>query len=135
MEAAGGGCSAVSFDLSYRNNPSVAYEVYRLKVDQALKDASILNRIRELEVSYGYLEYPWFVWRYLNRFVGRDIKAQNNWCQNGDEVCSQYLREYIADCNLSDLFSGFGKGSMAPQDIYDIVLARPDLFELVEKKA
>lgn len=134
LEAADGGVEATGFDLSYRTNPDVAYEVYRLKVSQDFKDASILNRMKELEVSYGFLEYPWFIWRYINAFFGRDIKSHNNWCQNGTEVCSQFLREYIEDCNLSSLFSGFGKGSVAPQDIYNVVLARPDLFELVESK-
>jgi len=134
MEACDGGVDVTMFDSSYRNNATQAYEVYRLKVPQALKDASIANRMKELETSYGILEYPWFIWRYINALFGRDIKSHNNWCQNGTIVCSQFLREYIADCGLASLFVGFGKGSVAPQDIYNIVLARPDLFELVESK-
>jgi len=135
MEADSSGVSVCSFDQHYRQNSTQTYKVFRFKnVDQATIDAAIKNRIPELEVTYGYLEYPWFIWRYLNRMVGRDIKAQDNWCQNGNEVCSQFLREYISDCGYASLFDGYGKGSMAPEDIYQVVLAHPELFELVESK-
>ena len=93
MEADGGGISVCSFDQHYRNDLTQQYQIFRFKlVSQATIDASIQNRIQELEVAYGYLEYPWFIWRYLNRMVGRDISGHDNWCQNGTKVCSQFLR-------------------------------------------
>jgi hypothetical protein len=134
MEADNGGVSICSFDSHYRQDATQTYQIFRLKTDQDLKDFSIKNRIKELEVSYGFLEYPWFMWRTLNKLFGRDIKSQNNWCQNGTEVCSQLLREYIEDCIGTTIFAAYGKGSMAPQDIYNIVLMCPSLFELIEEK-
>jgi hypothetical protein len=134
MEATRDGVTMCSFDERYRQDPSQIYQVFRFKIDQVAKNASIQNRIKELETLYGYLEYPWFAWRYLNSAFGRDIKSQNNWCQNGTEVCSQFVIEYISDCGCASLFNSFGKGSAAPQDVYEIVLAHPELFELIESK-
>ena len=74
------------------------------------------------------------MWRYLNKFLGKNIESKNNWCQNGTKICSQLVREYVEDCGFKNLFIGFGKGSVSPQDVYSIVLAHPELFELLEKK-
>lgn len=134
MEATQHGVSLTMFDVSYRGNPTQRYEVYRFSLGYSTIDSSIANRMKELETSYGYLEYLWFVWRYLNRFLGRDIKAHDNWCQNGTKVCSQLVREYMEDCGFKDLFNGLGRGSASAQDIYDIVKANPQLFELIESQ-
>jgi hypothetical protein len=136
MEACGGGVSVSSFDIGYRNNVNQAYEVYQLKIDRATIDSSIKNQIKELEDSYAFLAYPWFMWRYLNRFLGRDIKAKDNWYQSQTtRICSQFLREFIEGCGFKSLFDGYGLGSASPQDIYTLVLSRPDLFELIESKS
>ena len=134
MEAAGQGVSMCEFDLNYRNNPNQKYEVYKLNIDASTTDPSILTCMAALETSYGYLEYPWFIWRYINKLFGRDIKGQNNWCQNGTFVCSQLCRKYAEGRGLTALCSALGNGSMSAQDLYEIVLGHPELFTLVEKK-
>lgn len=136
MEAGQGGIEVVMFDIAYRDNPDQIYEVYKINVDQSKIDASILKNMRDLETTYGFLEYPWFIWRGINSYFGRDIKNQDNWSQQG-KVCSGLSRNFITDIDdpiLSALFIKFGKSSTNAQDIYEIVLANPELFTLIEKK-
>jgi hypothetical protein len=133
LEAAQGGTQPVMFDPAYRNNPNQKYEMYRVKVDQDTIDQAILKCLERLEMPYGYLEYPWFIWRSINRWFGKDIKGQDNWSQK-DEVCAGLSDFYIEGLSLQILFQGFGKNSITAQDIYEIVKANPHLFELIEKK-
>lgn len=133
MEAASGGTQMVMFDGAYRNNPNQKYEVYRLKVDKQVIDEAILKCMERLEMPYGYMEYPWFIWRSINKLFGRDIKAQDNWSQK-DEVCSGLASFFLNSATLQILFAGFGKNSVTAQDVYEIVKANPDLFELVESR-
>lgn len=133
LEAGGGGIEIVTFDQGYRNNPNQQYEVYKFKYNQSLIDNSISSCLNELETPYGYLEYIWFIWRCLNKLFNRDIKSQNNWIQKGT-VCSGLCRKFLTWCGLGDLFKDFGIDSANAQDLYEIVLSSPDLFELIEKK-
>lgn len=132
MESASNGVSLVPFDSSYRNNDNQKYEVYRFKMSKESIDKGVLMTMDMLETPYGYLEYPWFMWRSLNALLGRDIKSQNNWSQQGT-VCSGLVRLYI-DSVSPGLFTDFGKDSANAQDVYNVVKARPDLFELIESK-
>lgn len=133
VEAAGCGISAVPFESAYRNNPKVSYRIYRFKVDGLVKDKAIGKALEKLQTGYGYLELPWFMWRAVNLWFGRDIRAQDNWYQRG-EICSEYTSEYISDCEHSKLFDSFGLGSVNAQDILEICEANPELFELTEEK-
>lgn len=133
MESGEHGVGMVPFDLAYRMNVNQNYEIYRFKIDQDNIDSSILKTIDLLETSYGFLEYPWFMWRALNKFFGKDIKKQNNWLQDGT-VCSDLVRLYITNAGQGSLFEDFGVDAANAQDIYNIVLANPSLFELIEKK-
>lgn len=133
MEAASNGIDMTLFDLSYRNNANESYEVYKFLVKPEKIDHSIVKCMKKLESSYAYLELPWFIWRALNKKLGRDIKSHNNWSTNG-LVCSGLVRKFIENAGQGALLSGFGRDAVAPQDIYEIVLAHPELFQLVEKK-
>jgi hypothetical protein len=133
LEAASGGTNPVLFDKAYRNNPSQKYEVYRLKVDKEIIDEAIMKLLEDLQMPYGYLEYPWFVWRSLNRLFGRDIKGQDNWSAKY-RVCSGVTDAFLDNCYLQILSEDYGYNSITAQDLYEIVKANPDLFELIEEK-
>jgi hypothetical protein len=133
MEAASTGTSMTPFDVSYRNNPNQKYEVYRMKCDPAMVDEAVSKCMDELETMYGYEEFPWFMWRSLLLRFGKDIKAKDNWSQQGI-VCSGYVRHFISYAGYDSLFAGFGKNSANAQDVYNIVKAHPELFELIESK-
>jgi len=133
MEAGGGGVELVTFDDAYRNNPNQNYEVYKFNCDQEQINSSIYKCLDELETSYGLLQYPWFMWRSLNKLFGRDIKGQDNWSQKGI-VCSGFARHFITYAGFGDLFFEFGKSAATAQDVYNVVKNHPKLFELIEKK-
>lgn len=134
MEAGTAGVEMTPFDRSYRNDPNQSFEVFRFKILQENINLAILQAIDLLESPYGFLEYPWFMWRAFLAWLGKDIKSQNNWSQQGT-VCSGLVRLYIELAGYAELFSGFGKDSAHQQDVYDIVIAHPELFELVESKS
>lgn len=129
IEACAGGVDANRFDTNYLNNTDEGIEVWAINVPQATKDAALQKMLNELETSYGFLEYPWFMWRRLNKLFGRDIRAQNNW-NDGGMICSQLCCAYLAACGLQSVLAGYGKGSIAPQDLQDIFKAHPDTFTL-----
>lgn len=134
MEASSNGISMVQFDVAYRENKNQKYEIYKFKIPQEQIDRAIWMTMFMLETSYGFLEYPWFIWRAVNSWFGRDIKHQDNWSQQGT-VCSGLVRLYLEYAGFESLVSGFGKDSANAQDMYNIIKANPDLFELVESKS
>lgn len=134
MEAAGSGVDMLSFDIGYRDNPDQGYEVYRFKVDQVVIDAAILDCIKDLETPYGYYHYVWYIYRFINKFFGRDIKGQDNWFTK-NEVCCNLTRHYLEAAGYKELFEGYGKNSESQEDVYQIIKSHPELFELIEIKA
>lgn len=131
MEAADGGVDMLRFDVGYVNNDNIGYEVWSISIPDELKDAALKEMLNNLEVTYGFLAYPWFIWRKICRFFGKDIKSQNNWLHQGI-ICSQLCTMYLKACGLSHVFSGYGDGSIAPQDLQDIFNSNPNLFQKVE---
>lgn len=133
LECGGNGVDIVMFDQAYRDNTHQSYEVYRVKVDKDTIDQAVLKCMDRLETSYGYLEYPWFMWRSVNRWFGRDIKDQDNWSTD-KEVCAGLVDIFVDELGLQVLTKDFGNNSVNAQDLYEIVLANPNLFNLIEKK-
>lgn len=132
LQAVTSGVSAVPFDSAYRNNDKISYEIYKFKIKKGKIDSSISRCMNRLGTSYGFLEYPWLLWRALNMLVGRDIKSHSNWCEQGT-ICSGLVRSYIEECGYN-FFSEFGKDAVNPQDAYVVIKSHPELFELVESK-
>jgi len=129
IEAAEVGVDFTRFDNSYIYNPEQGYEIWTIKIDQTVKDKAIISILSDLEISYGFLQYPYFMWRALCLLFGKDIKAKNNWFSQG-MICSQLCVAYLKACGLSNVLSGYGEGSIAPQDLQNIFKAHPELFEL-----
>lgn len=132
IEAAEGGVDTTRFDKNYINDPGQGYQVWQLKVSKEVKDRAIRHLLDELETGYGFLEYPWFMWRRLNLLLGKDIKGQDNWSTKG-MICSQLCVAYLKACGLEYVLKGYGKGSISPQDLQDIMKAHPELFKLAEE--
>jgi hypothetical protein len=132
IEACEGGVSTVRFDKNYVNDLNQGYQVWRLKISQEQKDKGIIAAVNDLETGYGFLEYPWFIWRRINLWFGKDIKSQNNW-YTGGTICSELCVQYLTACGLGYIFEGYGEGSISPQDLQDVMRVHPELFELVEE--
>ena len=134
LEAADSGVSALAFDYGYKNDPVENYNKWNVKLPKEVKDYAISECLNDLQTKYGYLELPWFGWRaFLLWAFNKDIKSENNWCQKGT-ICSELCVKYLTLCGLGYLFKDFGNGSVSPQDIENIMLAHPELFELEEIK-
>ena len=131
MEAAEIGVDFTRFDTSYVDNKDQGYESWFIKIDKKVKDKAIVSILSDLEISYGFLQYPWFIWRRICLFFGKDIKSQNNWNKNG-MICSQLCVAYLKACGLNHVLKGYGIGSIAPQDLQNIFKTNPQLFKLVK---
>lgn len=131
IEAAENGVDTTRFDTGYVDNQGEGYEVWSVNVPQDVKDAAIKSLLNDLETNYGFLQFPWFIWRAINRVFGRDIKSQNNWDTNG-MICSQVCCAYLTACGLSAVFAGYGNGSICPQDLQNIFKAYPQYFQKLE---
>lgn len=132
IEAAENGVDFTRFDTSYINNLDQSYQVWKIKLDQEIKDKAVVDILANLETRYGFLEFPWFMWRRICLLFGKDIKSHNNWNMSG-MICSQLCVAYLKACGLSSILDGYGNGSIAPQDLQDIFKAHPQYFELVEE--
>src|SRR5450631_881617 len=66
IEASEGGVDTCRFDSNYVNNTDEAYEVWTLNLSQDIKDQALKSIVNDLETGYGFLEYPFFMWRRLN---------------------------------------------------------------------
>ena len=131
IEATSGGVDMTRFDTGYQNNLNEGYQVWSINVPQATKDAALQQIINDLEMSYGILQYPWFMWRRINLLFKRDIKSKDNWNTSG-MICSQLCVAYLIACGLSYVLAGYGMGSISPQDLQDIFMAHPEVFSLQE---
>jgi len=133
IEAAISGVDMTRFDVSYQNNPNKSYEIWSINIPQEVKDSAIKSIINDLEVGYGFFQYPWFIWRRINLLFGKDIKAQNNWHKDG-MICSELCVAYLKSCGLEGILFEYGKGSVTPQDLRDIFTSHPSIFTLIEIK-
>ena len=132
IESAEGGVDFTRFDTSYQNNLAEGYEVWNIKIDQNIKDAAIVSILADLEIGYGFLEFFYFIARKICSVFGKDIKSKNNWFAKDGMICSQLCVAYLNACGLSGVLIGYGQGSVAPQDLQNIFMAHPELFEKVE---
>ena len=131
MEAEAGGVEVGRFDKNYQNNINEGYEIWTIAISPYLKERAIISITNDLEVAYGFLQYTWFIWRRICSLLGKDIKAKNNWNNKG-LICSQLVCAYLIACGLSNILEGYGKGSVSPQDLQDIMKAHPELFTMIE---
>jgi len=131
IEAAEGGVDFTRFDTGYQNNLNEGYQVWNIKIDQSVKDAALVSILNDLEIGYGFFQYPFFILRGILKFFGKDIKSWNNWFSKDGMICSQVCVAYLNACGLQNKLVGYGQGSIAPQDLQDIFNAHPETFELI----
>lgn len=133
VEAVSGGVSIMPFDIGYEEDPNEDFIVYEVLVTDDIKEKSINQILNDLEVGYGFLEYPWLIWRWVCMKFGKDIKSQDNWSNDGI-ICSELSEEYLKACGFSQLFKDFGVAAVTPEDLYKLVRANPQYFREVKRK-
>lgn len=133
MEAAENGVDTVRFDKNYTNDTNEGFQVWNVKIDNAIKRDAIKSISNDLEIGYGFLQYPYFIVRRICLLFGKDIKSKNNWFRKDGMICSQLVVAYLTACGLGYIFEGYGKGSIAPQDLQNIFEAHPELFDMTKE--
>ena len=123
----------VSWQSQYVDKNNDYYEVWRpIKASQSNIEAAAKYCYNNYaEEPYGFLEIPWFIYRiYAKKWFG--INATTNWSSSG-MFCSGLTYNYLYQLGgeYRDILKDFKDNTMSPQDLYNIVLARPDLFEFV----
>lgn len=126
----------VPWQSQYVEKNADYYEVYNpIKASQEDIDrAAKYCYDNYAEEPYGFLEIPWFVYRiYAKKWFGIDSKT--NWSNQG-MFCSGLTYNYLVQLGgeYALLVKDFKENTMSPQDLYQLVLARLDLFEFVTKR-
>lgn len=133
VEAAEGGVDVTRFDTSYVNNLDEGYQVWNIKIDQKIKDMALVSILNDLECSYNFMEFPFFIYRKICLFFGKDVKSQNNWfVKSSSYICSQLCVAYLKACGLQKILVGYGNGAIAPADLQNIFKAHPEAFEMIQ---
>lgn len=118
----------VSFHEMYELRNIDYYEMWRpTKATQdAIKAAGEYVYINFAEEEYGFLQPLWFMLRQLG------FPLHRNFFRSG-LVCSGLLYEYMKRLGpeYADTLKNFDAYNSSPQDLYDIVRARTDLFTFV----
>lgn len=127
------------FENNYVNDPNTSYWVYKIKdglVPEATTDTALQYCLDNyLGVEYGFFQLLWFPYRWLMSKFGKDIRKQKNWMSDG-VICSELVYDYLTQLGpqFADLVKDFNSDTIQAQDILDIVIAHPELFELVDQK-
>lgn len=131
--------SVVPFNKHYRNCDTQLYVVYRIKSEYAsdtVIDESLRRCFDEFAgVSYGNLQLLWFGYRAIMELFGRDVRHESNWMSNG-VICSElvyYFLHYLGE-PFQSLLSDLNPDTIQPEDLYKIIKANPDIFEIIEEK-
>jgi hypothetical protein len=125
----------------YELDPSQDYRLYRIKPgvidcqDAMIQKALAVCHLLYSGVIYGALQLVWFVWRWVNEKIGRDVRHEKNWMTDG-VICSELVYWFLVYLGpvMGDLFKAWNADTIQPGDIEGIILSRPDLFELIAEK-
>lgn len=123
-----------------REDMSVDFEVWRIKgVAQERIDAALQKAYdRFAGETYGFLQILWFIYRWLNEKIGRDVRKQGNWFPD-HLICSEVVYEFLWDVSaeipsLRKKLDEWNSNSFHAGDVHTVCASLPDVFELVEKR-
>ena len=119
----------------YRNHPNASYELYRIvKADPDRVTRAIGHICRVYTGNeYGYLQIPFFLFRAVYRWLGKQYESKT-W--TAGTICSELVyvyQELVADWFVG-VDSSIDSDTCSPQDLYEIVKANPDCYQLIERK-
>ena len=125
--------TVVSWQQQYVVANNDYYQVYRpIKASQEdIQRATKYCYDNYAEEVYGFMQIPWFVYRiYAKKWFG--INAKKNWSSQG-MFCSELTFDYLYQLGgeYRDLLKDFTSETASPQDLDDLVISRPDLFQFV----
>ncbi len=134
------------FDINYRSNPEMSYEIYRIKnltdapqstIDKMVEDILFNFIINKSAIQYGYTQLLYFVWAWIRAKIGLPLNPAKspNWFKSG-LICSglefDFWIMYKALCKFIE--GKYQYNTIPPEAFYEIVQQNALLFELVESK-
>lgn len=134
LEAGDWACQVVSFNLHYAQRPGTRYRVWRPILATPAERYAALGRVYEdLSGSrYGWLQLPWFIWNLFCRCVFRRPSPIKNPFPGGT-ICSELTWLYLHELGepYRALVRAASPNEVSAQDLEDLILDNPKLFEIV----
>lgn len=62
--------------------------------DQEIQEALYATYIQDSSSNYGFLELPWYAYRFIMELFHKDVRHQHNWFPGGN-ICSQDVYNYL----------------------------------------
>ena len=121
----------------YEKNETEQYWLYEINpaiVSQERVNESVDYCYKEFAgYKYGFTQLIWFVYRWLNDLIKRDVRKKKNWMADG-VICSELVYHFLVHCGLGHLVEAWNPDTIQAEDIQKIVKERTDIFTLVYKK-
>jgi len=120
----------------YRGDVNCAYEIYQpqgiVRSDE-VTDRALLKGYHEWAgTRYGFLQLPCFVIKWVYEKLRIPMIHLPDWVRQGI-ICSEVQYDYLTEISLSPILN-FDPDLVSPQDLYGVVKAHPELFQLVESQ-
>ncbi len=126
----------VPFEKEYLEGQVDAYRIYRPKRARGnqITDACKYCFWVTAGETYGFLSIPWFALRETIYWI-TGKKLWKNFRTEGS-ICSESLLLYIHGLGeeYSEAVKHLTRDETSPEDIYKVVMARPDLFEFIGER-
>lgn len=132
---AGKSVQVVPFRRNYIDNPKESWQIWRIKgVAQSRIQSSLISIYWQYSGNvYGYLQLLWFVWRWANELIGRDIRSQKAWFPGG-QICSELLWHYLMRLGVHEIteaIKNWNAESVHVEDFHKLFLSMPQYFERI----
>lgn len=129
-------CQVVPWYREYEIKNEDYYEVYRpiqATNEEKINAANATYNQMSGEI-YGFLQIIWFMWDSICKKL--HLNSGRQWFPNGI-VCSGVQDKYLQSLNhkTATAFEIYKEiNRVNPQELYEVVTARPDLFEYIGKR-
>lgn len=122
----------VSFDKEYIEKQNDVYDLFRpIKASNVEIIGSCVKTFKEnAGEAYGFIEIPWHAFKAILGWFG--YKLENNPINTG-VICNELLHSYLLNLGgeYFEAFNVFKTKDTNPEELYRVVLSRPDLFEFI----
>jgi len=120
----------------------IKFEVYKIKDTISENNLNSLVRLycnTYAGDSYGFLQLPWFCYRWFMEIFNKNVNKQKNWFPSGD-ICSEMVFRFLMDrlnysaknmkssATLSSL-SNWTENTIHPVDLGYVIKNCPFMFE------
>lgn len=126
----------VPFSRNYIESKNEEYILFKLSGEAEVPATLGPLFIKYAGLKYGYFQLIWFMWRWLTNLFGVDISRQKNWFTN-NVICSELVYDYFIMLNHPDVnekLKDFNQDTVQADDLLNIVISLPHVFEFVESK-